>query len=115
MIARVNGCCRLDNDRRRFIMPDVTISEQHLRSFRETLRAGSVRGAADRLDVEPSVVSRHLKCLQDRLDVRLFERRGRGIAPTAAAALVAEFCEARDEQEALLMTRLTDAGHALSG
>ncbi len=96
-------------------MPDVAINERHLRSFRETLRAGSIRGAADRLGVEPSVVSRHLQYLQDRLGVRLFERRGRGIAPTEAAAAVVEFCEARDKQEALLMTRLTDAGHALSG
>lgn len=96
-------------------MLDDAISERHLRSFRETLRAGSVRGAADRLGVEPSVVSRHLQHLQARLRVRLFQRRGRGIAPTEAAALLTEFCDLREQQEVQLLTRLADSGEALRG
>jgi DNA-binding transcriptional LysR family regulator len=96
-------------------MLDDAISERHLRSFQETLRVGSVRGAADRLGVEPSVVSRHLQHLQARLGAKLFERRGRGIAPTEAAALLREFCETRQEHETDLLARLSETGDALLG
>jgi len=34
------------------------ISERRLRYFFETVSAGSIRAAAERLDVEPSVVTR---------------------------------------------------------
>ena len=91
-------------------MPKDEISERHLRSFRETLRTGSVRGAADRLDVEPSVVSRHIQRLQAQFGVRLLERRGRGVTPTNAAALLAEFCDTRSEQTERLLARLSEAG-----
>ncbi|MBN4096001.1 LysR family transcriptional regulator [Methylobacterium sp. OT2] len=91
-------------------LPRDAISERHLRSFRETLRTGSIRGAADRLDVEPSVVTRHIQRLQEQFGVKLLERRGRGVMPTDAAALLAEFCDARSEQEERLLVRLAEAG-----
>ncbi|WP_234732257.1 LysR family transcriptional regulator [Acidocella facilis] len=86
------------------------ISERHLCSFREVLRTGSVRGAAERLEVEPSVVSRHVKSLQAQLGVQLLERRGRGVAPTDAATVLLEFCEARIAAEQRLFVRITESG-----
>ncbi|PIT00948.1 hypothetical protein TSA1_09355 [Bradyrhizobium nitroreducens] len=91
------------------------LSERHLRSFWMAVTVGSVRGAADRLDVEPSVVSRHIQRLQLQLGVRLLERRGRGVKPTEAAALLLEFCETRKAQEEQLLVRLGDMGKTLRG
>ena len=96
-------------------MDRLEISERHLRSFREVLTAGTMRGAADRLGVEPSVVSRHLQALQAQLGVQLLERRGRGIAPTEAAAVLLEFCRERREQEEHLRARLAETEEGLSG
>jgi DNA-binding transcriptional LysR family regulator len=96
-------------------MSQEGIDPRHLRSFRETVEAGSVRGAADRLDVEPSVVSRHLHRLQADLGVTLLERRGRGIAPTEAAAVLMEFCSASRDLETRLLERLAETGDLLHG
>ncbi|MBW7970220.1 LysR family transcriptional regulator [Bradyrhizobium sp. BR 10289] len=91
------------------------LSERHLQSFWMTVTVGSVRGAADRLNVEPSVISRHLQRLQSQLGVRLLERRGRGVKPTEAASVLVEFCELRRAQEEQLMMRLGDMGKTLRG
>lgn len=91
------------------------VSDRHLRSFWMTVSVGSVRGAADRLDVEPSVISRHIQRLQTQLGVRLLERRGRGVVPTEAAMLLMQFCEARKLQEQQLLMRLSDLGNTLRG
>lgn len=91
------------------------VSDRHLRSFWMTVTAGSVRAAADRLDVEPSVISRHIQRLQIQLGLRLLERRGRGVIPTEAARLLMEFCDARKVQEQELLVRLSDVGNTLRG
>jgi len=87
-------------------MDKFGLSERRLRYFLETVNAGSIRGAADRLEVEPSVISRQIQQLEQELGVRLFERQGRGVAPTDAARFVLDHCRERQASEALLLTRL---------
>jgi DNA-binding transcriptional LysR family regulator len=63
----------------------------NLRTFNETVRAGSIRGAADALGVAPSSVSRQIAMLERRVGTALFERRPRGVVLTHAGRLVSEY------------------------
>lgn len=55
-----------------------------LRLFVMVVEAGGVTGAARRAGLPKSTVSRQIRDLEARLGVRLLDRRGRGLAPTAA-------------------------------
>ncbi len=91
------------------------LNDRQLECFHETVTVGSVRKAAERLNVEPSVVSRHLQQLQAQLGLPLLERRGRGVAPTAAAHLLLRFCQDRRAREDELLAQLAGFGGALYG
>ncbi|NSX04871.1 LysR family transcriptional regulator [Cupriavidus gilardii] len=84
------------------------LGDKRLGYFYEAATCGSVRGAADRLNVEPSVVSRQIQQLEQELGVALFERKGRGIVPTDAAALVLEHCRNRLASEEALRERIDE-------
>ena len=84
------------------------ISERRLRYFYETVALGSIRGAADMLDIEPSVVTRQIQQLESELDCKLLERRGRNVVPTEAAALVLDHCRERWASEATLLAKLNE-------
>ena len=61
------------------------------RYFSSLVRAGSVRGAAEQLGVNPSTVTRRLDGLEARLGVKLFVRTGKGLVTTAdGKAVMAE-------------------------
>lgn len=83
-------------------------SSRQLSYFMEVLRAGSVRGAADACNVEPSVVSRQVAALEADLGVSLLERRGRGVVPTEAAELVLAYCRDRVAGNDTLRTQLLE-------
>lgn len=55
--------------------------------------AGSLAGAARRLDASHATLFRRLNAIEARLGVRLFERSRRGYAPTAAGTELAEVAE----------------------
>ncbi|HZP79047.1 MAG TPA: LysR family transcriptional regulator [Pseudolabrys sp.] len=55
-----------------------------LRYVDEVARTGSIRKAADRLNVTASAVNRRIMDLEDELGAKLFERRPRGVRLTAA-------------------------------
>lgn len=55
-----------------------------LRSFVTIAEAGSMTRAANRLHMTQSAVSMQIKRLEDSLDMALFERTSRGMAPTAS-------------------------------
>lgn len=61
-----------------------------VRSFLAVLDAGSLMGAARRLGAQQPTLSRHIAELEAQLGVPLFERTGRGVAPTAAAQAIAD-------------------------
>lgn len=65
------------------------LQDTALRYFLEVVRSGSVSEAAVRLNVSPSAVSRQVAALEDLLGLPLFERRPRGMVPSAAGELLA--------------------------
>jgi DNA-binding transcriptional LysR family regulator len=66
------------------------IDENRLRYLFESVRYGSIRTAADALEVNPSVVSRQISQLEQDLDATLLERHSRGVRPTEAGQLLVE-------------------------
>ncbi len=62
---------------------------QRLRVFRAVVASGSVQAAADHLGYTPSAVSQQLTALQRETGLVLFEKAGRGIAPTPTAKVLA--------------------------
>lgn len=71
-----------------------------LRYFNEVVRAGSIRVAAERLHVAPSAISRQMRNLEEELGLPLFERHARGVVPTSAGELYAQYArEALRDQE----------------
>ncbi|CAG2128869.1 LysR family transcriptional regulator [Cupriavidus plantarum] len=84
------------------------VNEHRLRYFFEVVKAGSIRGAAERLDVAASVVTRQIQQLERELGCRLLERHGRNVRPTEAAGLVIEHCRDRWASEELLLARLDE-------
>lgn len=88
-------------------MQKLSLNERRLNYFLEVTEAGSIRGAADRLNVEPSVVSRQVQQLEDELGVQLLQRHGRGIIATEAAKLVIDHCRERRSSEALLLAQIS--------
>lgn len=81
---------------------------KQLVSFRSVMATGSVRRAADDLNVEPSVVSRHLARLSADLGVKLFERKGRRLVATEAAHLLLSYSRERIASDQALHTHLDE-------
>ncbi|KAF1020211.1 MAG: HTH-type transcriptional regulator CynR [Paracidovorax wautersii] len=65
------------------------LQDTSLRYFLEVVRCGSIAEASARLNVAGSAISRHISQLEDLLGVALFERRPRGMVPSAAGELLA--------------------------
>ncbi len=56
-----------------------------LRDFEAAARSGSFAAAATELGVTPGAVSQQVRTLEERIGVRLFERRPQSLVPTEAA------------------------------
>ena len=63
----------------------------HLAAFHSVVRAGSVTAAAEKLHVSQPALTREIRELEDRLGVPLFDRLPRGMQPTEAGQLLAEY------------------------
>ncbi len=75
-----------------------------VKSFLAVLDAGSLMGAARRLNAQQPTLSRHVAELESQLGAPLFERTGRGVTPTAAALAIADAAR-QMEAGALALTR----------
>src|ERR1043166_8570334 len=67
---------------------------KHLRMLRyvdEVARAGSIRKAADQLNVTASAVNRRIMDLEEELGAQLFERRPRGVRLTSAGEVFVHY------------------------
>ncbi|MDR5901603.1 LysR family transcriptional regulator [Halomonas icarae] len=73
----------------------MEIPHQRLIYFQLTVETGSIRGAAARLDIAPSAVSRQIALLESALDVTLLERRRDGVCPTPEGELLLDYCQRR--------------------
>ena len=67
-----------------------------VRSFLAVLDAGSLLGAARRLNTSQPTLGRHVAELESQLGVPLFERTGRGLLPTPNALQVADAARAME-------------------
>ncbi|VVE43858.1 LysR family transcriptional regulator [Pandoraea pneumonica] len=79
------------------------INENRLPYLFEAVQCGTIRAAADRLDIAPSAVSRQIALLEAELALPLIERHKRGVHLTQAGRLLMEYYrEQRAHQEDLL-------------
>ncbi|RVU14765.1 LysR substrate-binding domain-containing protein [Methylobacterium oryzihabitans] len=70
-------------------MPTTHLPLNALRAFEVAARLGSMNAAAVELGVTPGAISRHVKTLEDRFGLPLFERHPRAIVPTREGAQLA--------------------------
>lgn len=74
-------------------MPD-TLDWDKLKTFHAAAESGSLTGAAERLSISQSAVSRQITALEDSLDTPLFHRHARGLTLTEQGRIL--FLAARD-------------------
>jgi DNA-binding transcriptional LysR family regulator len=77
-----------------------------VQSFLAVLDAGSLSGAAKKLGAQQPTLSRQLAALEAQLGAPLFERTGRGVAPTALALAIADDARAMQTGAGRLQQRL---------
>ncbi|WP_251977210.1 LysR family transcriptional regulator [Salinicola avicenniae] len=65
------------------------LQETALRYFLAVVKHGSISEASLQLNVAASAISRQISRLEQELDTQLFERRARGMTPSAAGELLA--------------------------
>ena len=84
---------------------------RQLRYFVAIVENGSFRGAAERVNVAQSALSRHVQVLEDELGLMLLDRLPRGVQPTAAGSRLFERSKAliRDFEE-LRADLMSEAG-----
>ncbi len=83
-----------------------TLNAKELRMFMAVVRIGSIRGAAEHVNVAPSVVSRQIAETERKIGLTLFERNARGMALTEAGELVLEHSRRVLEEHSLLREQL---------
>lgn len=94
------------NRRRAGDAPPDMMDDRALRYFLAVIRAGSIRGAAEALNVAASAVSRQVADLEAECGTPLLERLPRGVIPTEAGRIVAEHAQRQADDTALLEDRL---------
>ncbi|WP_347558998.1 LysR family transcriptional regulator [Robbsia sp. KACC 23696] len=67
------------------------LTESRIVYLFEAVRCGTIRAAADWLNVAPSAISRQIGLLEGELGTVLIERHARGVKPTAAGELVVAY------------------------
>ncbi len=84
---------------------------KHLRILRyvdEVARAGSIRKAADHLNVTASAVNRRIMDLEEELGAQLFERRPRGVRLTAAGEVFVHYLREQDGDVERMKSQIED-------
>lgn len=86
-----------------------------VRFFLEVHRAGSLMGAARRLRVSHTTVSRHIARLQQNLSVELFEKGDTGLTLTEAGYEILSLARGMEDLGTSLGDRIASKGSAVSG
>jgi DNA-binding transcriptional LysR family regulator len=86
-----------------------------VQSFLAVLDAGSLSGAAKKLGAQQPTLSRQIASLEAQLGAPLFERTGRGVAPTALALAIADDAHAMQRGAEQLQQRLAHQRIRTSG
>lgn len=82
------------------------MNERGLKYFLAVIRLGSIRAASEALNVAPSAISRQVAELETGLQTQLLDRLPRGVAPTEAGKLVAEYAQRQADEETGLFDQL---------
>lgn len=69
----------------------MRLDDRKIRVVSEVVQRASIRVAAEHLNLDPSVVSRHVAQAEEDIGLPLFERQGRRLQPTPAALLVVDY------------------------
>jgi DNA-binding transcriptional LysR family regulator len=93
-----------------------TLDLRRVRYLYQAVTQGSVRAAADTMDMNPSVVSRQIAKLEEELAVPLLERHGRGVKPTEAGQVLVEYFRQQSSYQEDALTKVQelrglDRGH----
>lgn len=86
-----------------------------LHAFQEVVALGSVSAAAQRLNLTQPAVSLQIRELERRLGVRLLERLGRRVAPTAAGRDLLPHIRRIEEAAAEAVRSMTDHAGTVTG
>lgn len=86
-----------------------------VRSFLAVLDNGSLLGAARQLQSSQPTIGRHVTELETQLGLVLFERTGRGLTPTEAAARLADSARAMQSGADQLVRNAIGASPSISG
>lgn len=81
---------------------------ERLRYLRQAVKFGSIRGAAEQLNVNPSTVSRQIALLETQVATTLLERFGRGVRATEAGQLLVEYARIQDSAREDTLAKLGD-------
>jgi DNA-binding transcriptional LysR family regulator len=84
---------------------------KHLRILNyvdEVARAGSIRKAAERLNVTASAVNRRIADLEDELGTPLFDRRPRGVRLTSAGELFVRYLRGQNGEVERMKSQIED-------
>lgn len=85
------------------------------RSFLAVAETGSLSAAARELNLSQPTLGRHIAELEDALDLTLFRRKARGLAPTEAAEALLPHARAMREAAAKLSLVAAGKDSAMSG
>lgn len=86
-----------------------------VRTALHVARAGTVSGAATALGVHHATVIRHIDALEDRINVKLFQRHAKGYTPTEAGKALFETAAEAEKRFDQLAARLTGLQEGISG
>ena len=87
---------------------DDSLKESRLTFLYAAVQGGSIRAAAERLDVAPSAVSRQIALLEEELAVPLLERQARGVRPTEAGLQVLAYYREQRAHRSDLLSHLAE-------
>jgi DNA-binding transcriptional LysR family regulator len=82
----------------------------HLAAFVAVVEAGSYSGAARRLGIDKTLLSRRVRTLEDGLGVRLLQRTTRRLSPTEAGRVLFESAMSPLNETVAALSRAADPG-----
>jgi DNA-binding transcriptional LysR family regulator len=86
----------------------MKLDDRWIAYLHESAQAGSVRAAADKLDINASAVSRQIAMMERQLDVALLERHNKGVRVTEAGELLLGYYNRRMADQEDTISQISD-------
>lgn len=93
----------------------MKLDDRWIGYLHESVQAGSVRAAADKLDLNASAISRQIALMERQLGVQLLERHNKGVRVTEAGALLLNYYNRRLADQEDTVSQITDLRHLKRG